>query len=232
MDSVTKIIVRNDARELGITNPVGCIVSGLDVQSEAPELDEDVASIEQLASDSPDRRLETEVVDGSREIYARMGYPEVVPDGEMRFNLIGRRGLNRHNNVVDAYNVAGAEYGLGLGMHDVAQLDGDIVIQRANGGERMVPLFRESHREAQAGDLMYGTDRHTLWIAGEIGRDSDAFKVTASTNKALLLAVGNHKTSEEYNRTVCQRAYDLISKTCPDATLEFLDVVDETMVVA
>ncbi|MFC7188408.1 phenylalanine--tRNA ligase beta subunit-related protein [Halocatena marina] len=153
-----------------------------------------------------------------------MGYSDQTPDGEKRVKLIERRGLNRHNNVVDAYNIAGAEYGIGLGMHDVAQLDGNIVIERASGGEEMVPLFRESHREAREGDLIYGTDDHVLWLSGQIGRDADDFRVTTDTDKALLMAVGNEETSEEYNRSVCRRAFDLISKTCSNASIEFLDV--------
>lgn len=231
MDSANNIIVRDDARDLGITNPVGCLISGLDVQSEAPELDEDVAAIEQLAADSPEEVLESEVVEGSREIYDRMGYSDVAPDGELRFNLIRRRGLKRHNNVVDAYNIAGAEYGLGLGMHDAAQLDGDITVQRATGRERIVPLFRESEREAQNGDLMYRTNRHPLWVSGEIRRDADRFRVTESTDQALLMVVGNHTTSEEHNRAVCRRTYELIAKTCPNATIEFLDTVEKTLAV-
>lgn len=225
MDSANKIIVRDDARDLGITNPVGCLISGLDVQSEAPELDEDVTAIEQLAADSPAEVLESAAVNGSREIYDRMGYSGVAPDGELRFNLISRRGLNRHNNVVDAYNIAGAEYGLGLGMHDAARLRGEITVRRAAGGERIVPLFRESERVAKRGDLMYRTDRYPLWVSGEIRRDADRFRVTESTDQALLMVVGNHNTSTEHNRAVCERTYELIAKTCPDATIEFLDTV-------
>ncbi|WP_330632128.1 phenylalanine--tRNA ligase beta subunit-related protein [Halocatena halophila] len=232
MDSANSIIVREDARELGVTAPVGCVISGLDVRSEAPELDSDVAAVESLAQERPEEILDSQIVDGSRKLYAEMGYSDIKPDGEMRFDLVRRRGLKRHNNVVDAYNIVGAEFGLGLGMHDTAQLGGDIVIERASGGERLIPLFRESYRSANPGDLLYGTRRHPLWISGQIGRDSDEFKVTESTDEALLMVVGNENTTESHNRAVCERTVELIQKTCPEATAEYLDVVDEALIIA
>lgn len=224
---MNRIVVKKDARDLGIVNPVGCRIRGLDVQIGAPELDEDVAEIEKTIKENPDAILDKPEVRGFRELFDRIGHPDQTPSGEQLVNLIGKKGLNRHNNVVDAYNVAGAESGVILGMHDVSHIDGDIVIQRASGGERFLPIFHKDYETAQPGDLLWGTDRHILALLGPVSRDSDKHKITESTEEALLMAPGNHETSEEYNREVCRRAYDLISKTNPDATLEFLDVVSE-----
>lgn len=228
---MTEIVIKQDAYDLGIRNPVGCLITGLDVRSDAPQLDEEVGEIERSIKRDLDEALSSDVIESARDLYTNMGYPDQTPDGEKRMQLIGKRGLNRHNNVVDAYNITGAEYGIGLGMHDVAQLDGNVVIQCATGGERMVPLFRESYRKAQEGDLIYGTDQHTLWIAGRLGRDSDEFKVTKDTEQALLMAIGNAETSEGFNRDVCSRAFELIRKTCPDASLEFLPITTEEQAV-
>lgn len=221
MDEIT---ITEEAYELGVTNPVGCLIDGLDVRNESRALDVDVKTTEDMLRNDINKILNKDEVQGARDLYEAMGYPDTIPDGEKRIELIRDRGLNRHNNVVDAYNIAGAEYGVGLGMHDVAQLSGDVVVDCADGYEEIVPLFRESPRSANAGDLMYGTDDDVLWISGTIGRDADQYKVTEDTETALLMAVGNPETSTEYNEKACRRAFELIKKTNPDATIELLDV--------
>lgn len=224
---MNQILVKQDAHDLGIVNPVGCRIRGLDVQIGAPELDGDVDSVEKEVKKNSNEILDKSEVRGFRELFARIGYPDQTPSGEQLVRLIEKKGLNRHNNVVDAYNVAGAESGVILGMHDITHVDENIVIQRANGGERMLPIFHKEHVTAHPGDLLWGTDSRVLALLGPISRDADKYKITESTEEALLVAPGNRETSEEYNREVCRRAYDLITKTNPDATLEFLDVVHE-----
>jgi DNA/RNA-binding domain of Phe-tRNA-synthetase-like protein len=224
---MNQIVVKQDARELGIVNPVGCLIRGLDVQMGAPELDEDVVEIEKTIKEDSDTILNRREVKTFHEFFSEIGHPNQTPSGEQLVNLIKKKSLNRRNNVVDAYNIASAEFGASLGMHDTATLNGNVVIQRADGGERFHPIFHKDYVTAQAGDLLYGTDQHILALFGGVTRDADEFKVTDLTNEVLLIARGNHETSEEYNRGACRRAYDLISKTCPDAEIEFLDVVFE-----
>lgn len=224
---MNQLVVKQDARDLGIVNPVGCLIRGLDVQMGAPELDEDVAAIEETIKRDPDTILDRREVEEFHEFFSEIGYPDQTPSGEQLVKLIEKKGLNRRNNVVDAYNIASAEFGSSLGMHDTATLKGDVVIQQANGGERFHPIFHKNPVTAQPGDLMYGTDRHILALFGGVTRDADEFKVTDLTDEVLLVARGNRETSEEYNKDACRRAFDLISKTCPDAEMEFLDVVSE-----
>lgn len=225
--TMNQIVVKRDARDLGITNPVGCIIQGLDVQTEAHLLDEDVSEMESMVEENFDEIIGKREVEAYHELFARMGYPDQIPAGEKRLGLIEKRGLNRHNNVVDAYNIASAEFGTGLGMHDVSHIDGDVVVQLASGGERVRPLFETNYATARPGDLLYSVGDRVLALLGHIVADSDKHKVTDTTEEVLLVSLGNHETSEKYNRDACQMAYDLISKTCPDATMEFLDVVYE-----
>jgi DNA/RNA-binding domain of Phe-tRNA-synthetase-like protein len=220
-----QIVVKQDARELGIVNPVGCLIRGLDVQIGAPELDEDIAEIEKTIEENPNTILDKREVRGFHEFFSQIGYPDQTPSGEQLVKLIEKKGINRRNNVVDAYNIASAEFGASLGMHDAATIEDDIVIERANGGERFHPIFHKNPITAHSGDLLYGTDRHILALFGEVTRDADEFKVTDLTEEVLLMARGNSRTSEKYNREACRRAFDLISKTCPDAEMDFLDVV-------
>lgn len=227
-DTMNQIVVKQDARDVGIVNPVGCRIRGLDVQIGVPELDENVADIERIIDEDPDTILDRPEVREFHEFFSQIGYPDQTPSGEQLVNIIEKKGLNRRNNVVDAYNIASAEFGASLGMHDAATLSGDVVIERASGGERFLPIFHDEHILAQSGDLVYGTDDHMLALFGGVTRDAEKFRVTDLTDEVLLVARGNRATSEAYNRGACRRAYDLITKTCPDAEMEFLDVVFES----
>ncbi|WP_248903754.1 B3/B4 domain-containing protein [Halocatena marina] len=225
---MNQIVVKQDAHDLGIVSPVGCRIRGLDVQIGAPELDGDINKVEKIVNDNLDAILDKPEVKQFHEFFSKIGYPDQTPSGEQLVKIVEKKGLKRRNNVVDAYNIASAEFGVSLGMHDAATLGGDVIIQRASGGERFLPIFHDEYIVAQSGDLVYGTDDHMLALFGEVTRDAEKFRVTDLTNEVLLVARGNRKTSEDYNRAACRRAYDLISKTCPDAEMEFLDVVVES----
>jgi DNA/RNA-binding domain of Phe-tRNA-synthetase-like protein len=224
---MSKIVVKQDAHDLGVVNPVGCLIQGIDVQTDTHQLDEDVNKVEESIRKNPNEILDKDEVKGFNELFSRIGYPEQTTAGEQLVEIIRKKGLNRHNNIVDAYNIAGAEFGSSLGMHDASYIDGDVVVQQATGGERMLPIFHEEEETAQPGDLLCRTDSRVLALHGPVDRQSEKSKVTDTTDKGLLLALGNSKTSEEYNQAVCQRAYELISTTCPDAEMKFLDIVHE-----
>lgn len=227
-----RIVVTEDVRRLGIENPVGCLISGLDVQSEASELDGHVGELERKIDTNAEEILSREEVTAYKDIFEAVGHPGQEPAGEQLVRLIKQQGLNRHNNVVDAYNIASAERGMGMGMHDVTALSGDVHVHRASGGERILPIFHEKPVQATAGDVLHAVDGQILGILGPVDRDAGAYRVTEATEQALLLSLGNKKTTEEDNRAACRRAYDLICETCPNATLTFLDVVTQDAVDA
>ncbi|WP_185715573.1 phenylalanine--tRNA ligase beta subunit-related protein [Halocatena pleomorpha] len=219
-----RIVVTEDVQRLGIKNPVGCLISGLEVRSGASELDEHVEKLERKISENSEEILSREEVSAYHDVFEAVGHPGQEPAGEQLVRLIREQGLNRHNNVVDAYNIASAERGMGLGMHDVTALSGDVYVHRASGGERILPIFHEQPVQATTGDVLHEVGGQILGILGPVDRDAGAYRVTEATDQALLLSLGNEKTAEEDNRAVCRRAYDLICETCPDATLTFLDV--------
>lgn len=225
-----RIVVTEDVRRLGIENPVGCLISGLDVQSETSELDEHVRELEKRIDADSEEILSRKEVTAYHDVFEAVGHPGQEPAGEQLVRLIEQQGLNRHNNVVDAYNIASAERGMGLGMHDVTALSGDVYVHRATGGERILPIFHEKPVQATAGDVLHEVDEQILGILGPVDRDAGAYRVTEATEQALLLSLGNEETSKADNRAACRRAYDLICETCPDATLTFLDVVTQDAV--
>ncbi|UPM43091.1 phenylalanine--tRNA ligase beta subunit-related protein [Halocatena salina] len=223
MDSINEIVIHGDAHKLGI-NPVGCVIRNLDIQSETNELDDEIRAVEKQLTNDAESVLQSQDVVGSRELFSRLGYPEQEPAGEQLVTLIETSGLNRHNHVVDAYNIVGGRSGAVMGMHDTAQLGEKITVRRADGGETMLPIFHDEPETASNGDLIWESEEDVLALLGPISRDADAFKVTESTEEVLLMIPGNDKTSEEHNRRLCIQTFDLIEQVNPDAELEFIDV--------
>ena len=173
-------------------------------------------------------------VRGFDELFARMGYRKQTPAGRRLVEGFRKRGFKRYGNVIDAYNLASAWFGSGLGMHDAARLTGDVRVFRATGSEQIVPLFKTEPANVVRGDLVYadggpagdpgdgGGERLLAWL-GQRDVDSDAYKVRDDTTSLLLVALGNAATSEDYNREACLKAVELIRRTCPEATAEFLE---------
>ncbi|UPM44557.1 phenylalanine--tRNA ligase beta subunit-related protein [Halocatena salina] len=221
MDSNT-VFVTDDVRALGI-DPVGCHIRNLDVQAETDALDAEINEINQLTGDASEV-VESDVVDGSRELFRRLGRPDQEPAGEQLVKLIEARGFNRNNNVVDAYNIVGARSGAIMGMHDAGDISAPITIRRAEGGETMLPIFHEEPETATQGDLLWESDEDILALLGPVSRDADAFKVTESTDEVLLIVPGNPSMSEADGRALCRETFTLIKRTCPDAEMEFLHV--------
>ena len=78
---MNQILVKQDAHDLGIVNPVGCRIRGLDVQIGAPELDGDVDSVEKEVKENSNKILDKSEVRGFRELFDRIGYPDQTPSG-------------------------------------------------------------------------------------------------------------------------------------------------------
>lgn len=87
-----QIVVKQDARELGIVNPVGCVIRGLDVQMGAPELDEDATAIEKTIKKDPGTILDRREVKEFHEFFSEIGYPNQTPSGEQLVRLIEKKG--------------------------------------------------------------------------------------------------------------------------------------------
>lgn len=223
MENIKKIVIQEGVHELGI-NPVGCVIRNLDIQSGADELDDEIQAVEKQLTNDAESVLQSPEVVGSREVFNRLGYPEQEPAGEQLVQLIEKNGLNRHNHVVDAYNIVGGRSGAILGMHDTAQLSGTVTVRRATGGETMLPIFHDEPETASQGDLIWESNEDVLALLGPISRDADAFKVNESTEEVLLMVPGNNNTSEEYNRNLCNQTFKIIEQVNPGAELEFLDV--------
>src|ERR1051326_361257 len=187
------LVVHEDPYEIGIRNPIACLIRKISVQPTGGLLDSDVSDLMAHLRESA-AILETPEARGFEELFGRLGHHGTVPAGTRLVESLAKRGLTSHNNVVDACNIASALAGSGLGLHDAehvlsdihvvdacniaSALAGsglglhdaehvltDIHVRRARGDERIRPLFKTTVETTRAGDLIYGTvDRVMAWL--------------------------------------------------------------------
>jgi len=228
---MTALVVHDDVAALGISHPAACVIRNVRVTDADGALDGEIERLMETLRTAPGTILERPEVRGFDELFARMGYRKQTPAGRRLVEGFQKRGFKRYGNLIDAYNLASAWFGSGLGMHDASRLTGDVRVFRATGHERIVPLFKTEPADVVRGDLVYADgsscdgdgERLLAWL-GQRDVDADAYKVRDDTTSLLLVALGNAATAEDYNRGACLTAVELIRRTCPVATADFLEV--------
>jgi hypothetical protein len=62
------------------------------------------------------------------------------------------------------------------------------------------------------------------WL-GKRDVDSNEFKITDDTNQVLVVVLGNKLTPTAMTRAMVHEVFDLVSLSCPSATIEFQEVL-------
>ena len=218
-----KLLIDNEAKQIGIYNPVACIIDNIIIKNSSPELDGEINWLTNHLRNASKSILSQPEVKGFNNLFTNLGYPEQTPAGQRLIELILKRGINRYNNIIDSYNIVSALYGSGIGMHDFKDIDDDIYVRRALGHEKILPLFKNKNKKIPAGDLVYSTkDEIIAWI-GKNDIDSDNFKIKNETHDILLVILGNKETSESYNLKILKKIISLISLSCSNIHLKILE---------
>lgn len=108
------------------------------------------------------------------------------PSLEGLFRSARRGTLGTINPLVDLYNAVSLTWLLPCGGEDLATLGGDLVLARAGGGERFVPLGGGAELPPKPGEVVYRDDlgvvcRCLNW------READRTKLTTTTRDAVLV---------------------------------------------
>jgi|GEM_PF-1225046 len=227
-----RLKVDKSARDLGIVNPVACVIEPITVGPTPAKLSAEIdRRLAQLKRSAASILAAPETL-GFAELFAAMGYPDQTPAGQRLIETTLARGFKSYNNIIDAYNIVSVMHGCGLGLHDLSCHDGDLCVWRADGSETIVPMFKTDSKPVHAGDLVYGLvspgnpDKRTLlaWL-GKRDVDSDTFKVTEHSTSLLLVVLGNARTSREHNTAICREVLELLRLSCPDARERYLDLM-------
>ena len=224
-----RVCIHDDAFELGIQNPVACLLRKFEM---GPQLSTAFATeADAILGTLPQRSqtiLQTPQVMGFEALFGRLGYPRQQPAGHRLIKAVLNRGMHSHNNVVDACNLASIFYGCGLGLHDATEITGNIHVHRAVGTESIRPFGKEAPESIPAGDLVYASTGSVLAWLGRKDVDSEEFKVRDDTRYVLLMALGNEATTTEFNRAACLMVTQLIRKSSPGVYAQFIPTVRAT----
>ena len=226
-----KFLISKDVQNIGVKNPVACIISNVHVH-QTDVLDDEIARLLKIISEDGEEILNSSVMKGFSALFSKLGYPNQKPAGQRLLESFQKNGFKKYNNIVDACNISSARYGCGLGLHDASKVNGDIAVFRATEIETIKPLFKSEQIKVNKGDLVYGdvflnenkTNSLLAWL-GKRDIDSDDFKITETTTKLLLVALGNASTSKDYSQAICNNVFKLVSKSCPKAEFSVLETI-------
>lgn len=227
------MVIHTSIRNLGVKNPVACIFRNVKVvENYGTVLDSRINDLMDEMKSKRDAFLAKPETTGFRGIFTKMGYEQLIPAGERLFDAVHGKGFKRIDNIVDSYNIVACESVAGLGMHDATKFlasSDPFVVWRAQGKEQIIPFGREKGEKVKAGDMVYGLhgekDDLAAWL-GKRDKDSNEWKVTAATTSLLFIVLGNENTTEAFNKEICTKTFELLKLTCPEATMEMLQIVD------
>jgi DNA/RNA-binding domain of Phe-tRNA-synthetase-like protein len=218
-----KITVSESAKALGILYPIFVIIRGVENSGVTPQAILDIAEQELKSSfgNWTIRSSEPEIL-GFRELFANMGYDNLVPAGERLVQTFGLKGFKSYGPLIDAYNTVALRYCVGIGMHDAASIQGNIHIDRATGQESIRPLFKNDLVKLKSGDLFYRDDAGVIAWIGKRDVDSDDRKVTESTKSVMMVILGNKFTTSAHNVQIGRDFFDLLSLILPEIEIEIM----------
>lgn len=217
--AIRRVHISPAARALGIESPSAGVIYNVSASSEYPiefsrRLDEILSSV----APHSDHAV------GYRNIFKNMRYDAVVPAGERLLASFLANGFKRINTLVDAYNAISLKYAAGIGFHDADSMDADIVVDRAQGGEEITPLFQNKPRKIPAGDLVYSCGRRPIAWLGKRDVDSEEFKITDRTKAVLIVVLGNALTPTTMTTAMVREIFQLVAIACPNARLELQEI--------
>lgn len=153
-----------------------------------------------------------EILTGFRTLHSAVGRSnrKFVASPENLWKLFLRRGaLPRVSPIVDIYNAISLRSCLALGAHDVARIDGNVILRLTTGDEGFHPLGAEEPKAVAPGEYSYVDDSNDVICRMEV-RQVEKTKVTDKTVDCFYIVQGNPSTPEDI---VHQVASELISTT-------------------
>ncbi|HIH42310.1 TPA: methionine--tRNA ligase [Candidatus Woesearchaeota archaeon] len=124
-------------------------------------------------------------------------------------NLIKEKGkLPQINTVVDAYNVASLKHLVSMATHDIAKIEGSIVVRKAKLEDNFVSIDGTSDVIGK-NEIVYSDDKKVL---GRFSKQCLATKTTHASKNIVLICFGNNKISDAEMDAAVKKACELIVK--------------------
>jgi DNA/RNA-binding domain of Phe-tRNA-synthetase-like protein len=134
-----------------------------------------------------------------------------APENLLRL-LLQRGAAPRVNLLVDIYNLVSIRTRLALGAHDLANLEGDVELRLARGGEKFHPLGIAEPTTVGPGEYGY-FDAAEVICRLEV-RQAEKTKVTEETTEAFFIVQGNRRTPPQLFREAVDELVRLAATHC------------------
>ena len=217
LEEKMKVIIDSSMADLGITDVVYAVVTGLDPKAELPDdIKERIRAMgEAVTAGAFDAVYDNEVTEGYRELIKRAGRsvkknPPTVPGF---IDNIKHRGSMPHiNSIVDIYNMESLRSSLAIGGHDLDSVHGDIIVT-VSGREDTFTAIGGSEKRVAPTDFVYRDENGILaWLDV---RDSEFYKMSDDTANVLFVMQGNAATSVEYRLEAMKRLEEDLKRVHP-----------------
>ena len=136
-----------------------------------------------------------------RDFYWKVGIDptKTRPAGEaLTRRILSGKDLPTINTLVDSYNIASAESSVAIAAFDLSRISRDsLLMRKAKNGESFLGKGMEQEIALSGVEVVIEDEKNTELIAVYPYRDSDASKVTESTQDALMMMCGVPSISDE-----------------------------------
>ena len=212
-----QLIVTREAAELGLVATYH-VVEDLRNRQRDPDFDEfkDALCARLSSLYSQEFVARDKIVQGFRDLHWSVGCsPKKFPcsiEGLIKF--LRRHGtLPNINLAVDCYNAVSLETRLTLGAHDLDQVEGNIILQLAQGNEHFVPLGRDQHEPVQAGEYCYVDESGEILCRLDY-KQCDKSKIKLTTTRCLIIVQGHASTASDLLDYGRDKLVALVNRFC------------------
>ena len=106
------------------------------------------------------------------------------------------RGLPNINPLVDLYNFISLKYTLTVGGEDINKIQGDLILDFANGNEEFIPLGTDKNNSPWKGEVVYKDGKGVICRCWN-WREGDRTKLTEDTKDAVIVIENIIPTEKE-----------------------------------
>ncbi|HEX8085736.1 MAG TPA: phenylalanine--tRNA ligase beta subunit-related protein [Solirubrobacteraceae bacterium] len=175
-------------------------------------------AVDGVVEDDPIARL---VLDGYRQAHVAVGAgrKELASPAALRRMVLKHGRIPRIHPVVDLYNAVSLRTGVAFGAHDEAAIEGDVQLRLADGGETFTPLGTDKRIAPNPGEYVYVDDSNDVLCRLEV-RQGERTKVTAGTQRCLVIAQGNPALNAAVVRSAAAELAGLMARCCGATLLD------------
>ena len=117
------------------------------------------------------------------------------------------------NTAVDIYNIISITHLLPVGGDNIDNMEGDLLLTIAKGGEPFTVLGNRQQEEAEQGEVIYRDDKEVLCRRWN-WRGSDKTKLTQETKNVLFVLEALGSTMNEELQAALDELKELIEQYC------------------